>query len=329
MAFYSASFSGVNYPVNFMSTLDTWLTSSSWQFVESVGTATGSFANVYKSSSALNSVAKDFYIATYRTASVTVNVTFRLFEQWDATNKRALKYAPSVESASGFTVNPIDNTVTDATGLSLSSASLFPNSFTTYTINPQTVYGDIDINRMIVGSTNTSAGFTNYIGVYDTLLPPSIDPVPLVISSFGGNTGISAAPTVNSSLIHGGASTREPTTPTASYGNFLICTYVGSGLSNSPYVISSTNEFNTVGSLYRGSQPYTAARIMFYSLRNIPTGMNFLNNYRGVFKDVLTFNNTVARGDTIAVTDESASVRNYIVTEINSSSKPNILIRTS
>jgi hypothetical protein len=300
-----------------MSWIDTSMISAGWTFVESVGAGgSGSIANVYKSAASANSINMDFYVATYRaTASSTIN--FRLFEQWDSTNKLALKYAPAPSRASGFTVSAIDQTISDSTGLALNSTGLNPNVALAHTTTITQYYADITTDRVIIGCTNQGITIAPvYAGIYDTLCKPADDTKPLVLANFkGAGTPVQADGTSG----QGGASTREPTTPSgSSAGNFQVqlngptTNQTSSQLYS--YVIGNNNDTNLTGSLYRGAATSTAARIMFSSGRTVTVGTFAAgSNNRGVFKDVITAPQaTLSQGDTLAVTDDSGSVRNYI-----------------
>ena len=332
MAFYSQQFAATASmaPLT-QSWIDTSMINAGWTFIESLtGPAGGSVANVYKSAASANSIGMDFYVATYRGGAVNA-ILFRLFEQWDSVNKLALKYAPSATRATQVAVNPIDQTVVDTVGLPLNSSSLNGNVFLQNTTTITQFYADIDVNRIIIGSSNQSAIQPIYAGIYDTLCKPQDDTEPLVIANFKG-TAAPAQTDANSG--QGGASTREPTTPPTASGNFLIQLHspqaAPTAIQTYSHALSNTNSPNQIGSIYRGVTTSEAARIQFVSSRTLLMG-TIANNYRGVFKDVLTAPSTaLTQGDTLAVTDDSGSVRNYVnVNPVPTNAIGIVYIRTS
>ena len=93
MAYATTTINSAQPAVELMAWLDTQMQANGWQFVET-WTSSTKVANVYKSPAASNSVGVDFYVATYRPSSTPPLINIMLFEDWDAVNKKARKYAP-------------------------------------------------------------------------------------------------------------------------------------------------------------------------------------------------------------------------------------------
>lgn len=195
--------------------LATPMANAGWTAVETATPGGTAAYDVYKSPGASNAIGTDWYLAIGRVDSTAANLQVRLFEQWDAGNKKAIKYAPSATSTPAG-----DGSVNDGTGLLLNSASLFqaaqgggsvPASSITYHFN-------ITIDRVWFA---TSATTVSYYGSYDRLLSSSDDPMPLVMLKMNYYT---AAQT------YYGAATRELKNIGAATYNFFIQTGYGSDL---------------------------------------------------------------------------------------------------
>lgn len=273
-------------------------------------------SNIYKSPAANNSIGHDFYLALHRISDVSGSAYPLIFEEWDSGTKKARKYAPYF--GTGITVNPADNTVTDATGLypSLSTVqggSIMPNASILIPLNtPRTLYVDITVNRIVWGQVGTGApADSGYVGVFQSLLPAALDPVPLV----------SWRPDKGTNNLGGSATTREPTAPAASATNFQIAN-AGTSATAREYAFIPTNS-PAVGlvspDLYQG---YVAARITIGSGRGntIP---------RGVLDGPVTAFSGGSQGDTLTVTMPDASVRHYVLTTVTSTTTVHFFVRTS
>lgn len=312
--------------VDLMTWLDGKMTTNGWTFVETWTSGT-KVANVYKSPAAGNSVGVDFYVAFYRSTTTSV-LTVLLFEDWDAVNKKARKYAPA--SGSGITVNVTDNTVTDATGVLLDSATL--SRVATVTLSSgvaQVIYLDVDANKVVVANSSQASAAFAYAGVYESLLPASIDPVPLVVWNGSGHASGS------SSALYG-ASTREPTAPAVGQYNFQMHSNVptvsdrfyaygvmtGSATSNTSKTISSS------GDLYRAGSSQ-AAKIVLVSSRVATSTVSNQNAARGLPLNVVTSYSGGARGDTLTETRDDGTTRTYVLVQVAASGVCHIFVRTS
>lgn len=308
--------------VDLMTWLDTQLTDNGWTFVET-WTSSTKVANVYKSPLASNSVGTDFYLATYRATTTSTTVPILLFEDWDAVNKKARKYAPA--NGNGITVNVADNTVTDATGVLLDSATLFRAATVPVRVSISTDYiSDITVNRLIVGSTNYAQPAA-YAGVYDTVLTTAQDPVPLIASNFGGDGS-------NTQAVGWASSTREPGAPAPSQYNFcgqffyLTTTTARLYAYGVPYPSASgfANVLASGGDGYRG---YVAAPIAFNSSRFVVSSTQ--SGVRGAYQGVVTSMRGGVIGDTLTVTMPDTSVRSYTLVQAASTTYAHVFIRTA
>lgn len=307
--------------VDLMTWLGTQLTDNGWTFVET-WTSSTKVANVYKSAAGSNSVGSDFYLATYRASTTATTVPIMLFEDWDAVNKKARKYAPA--NGTGITVNVTDNTVTDATGVLLDSATLFRNAVLNVRLSISTTYvSDVTVNRLIAGSTNATMSPV-YCGVHDTLLTTVQDPVPLVVSTFGGNSSVSQSSTW-------GSTTREPGAPAISQYNFNCQFFNLAGSTRlyaygAPTAASGTGitVLPSSGDIYRG---YVTTPIVLSSSRVSPSSVT--SGLRGVYQGVVTSARGGAIGDTLTVTMPDTSIRSYVLIQVADTSYAHVFIRTS
>lgn len=307
--------------VDLMTWMGTQLTDNGWTFVET-WTSGAKTANVYKSPAGANSVGSDFYLATYRASTVITTVQVLLFEDWDAVNKKARKYAPA--AGTGITVNVADNTVTDATGVLLDSATLYRSSSIGVRISITTTYvSDVTVNRLIVGASNGTFP-PIYAGVYDSLLTTAQDPVPLVVSNFEGT----------SSFTQGnawGSSTREPGAPAAAQYNFNCQMFNLSGGTRlyaygapTPSNGTSTTVLPSSGDIYRG---YVTTPIVLCSSRVAPSAVT--SALRGVYQGIVTSARGGAVGDTLTVTMPDTSVRSYVLVQAATTQYAHVFIRTA
>ena len=272
---------------------------------------------VLKSSGALNSVGRDFYVLIRYSSFSSVAFYAHLFEEYSSDTHRARKYAPS--DSTSIVVDPTDNTVTDATGIDVSSSTT--GMFTAY-VNTRTnlatrYYLDADINGFLIGTPDMTC-VPLEVGVFQSVLPASIDPVVLgVVLYVMGNSADYAI----------GACTREPGTPASGAANFHIQGNNGGGTSSRGYAYA-LSEMNVPGlssmpNIYRGV--VTAARILFVTSRH--TTANSWS-WRCVGRGVTALNGAVL-GDTLTATVPGSASRTYILCQVSSSSTHHTFIRTS
>jgi hypothetical protein len=188
------------------------MVAAGWTAVETVTPGTASY-DVYKSPGGSNAIGTDWFLAIGHADSTAANLQIRLFEQWDATNKKAIKYAPSATS-----VPASDGSVNDATGVLLNSSTLFAQTgVASVAVSSITYYFNITIDRVWFA---TNVPNVYYYGSYDRLLSSSDDPMPLVITFM----------TYSSSAITTSAATRELKPAGANTYNFFVQTGYGASL---------------------------------------------------------------------------------------------------
>lgn len=286
-----------------------------------------SLADIYLSPAASNSINHDFYVAVVRAGSgiggSPHGVSFRIFEEWDASTKKMRKFAPS-GSGTAFTPDT-DHSITDAVGLTVAgsamSALLAQSSVAT------TYVSDVTVDRAMFGCSTWATAFPVYVGVFDSLLPASMDPVPLCHYRFGGSAN-------EASSVSYGACTREPGATVAGSGNYNVQGFTLSSTRSvsvlaSAYAVSDYGTGNYAssialgGNLYRG---HTAARIMIFSSRAAPASGGSL---RGVLQGALTTHIGAAIGDTLTVTTDAGGTQTYVMVQLWASTMMTVWIRTS
>jgi hypothetical protein len=276
------------------------MANAGFTFVEQWTYSTTHCFDVYKSPGASNAIGTDWYIAFGWAAAAATSLAVRLFEQWDATNKKAIKYAPSATS-----VPASDGSVNDATGLLLNDAGLFQNASGggATAVSSITYYFNITIDRVWFA---TSAPAVFYFGSHDRLLSSSDDPMPLAMCAI--YFGLSATATL-------GASTRELKNIGAATYNFFVQTGYGSSL-NVAWAVASTTGFNAFGpgvglegadSIYF-SGAYPVCRPMIHPSRGYAT------TNRGVCKPGLYITGGVAgvAGDTATLTRADGTTQSCV-----------------
>lgn len=309
MAYASVSINSVNPSVDIMTWLNAQLTANGWVFVETWVSGT-KVCDVYRSPGAANGLGTDFYVGIYR-ASAQGAILWRLFELWDPATKLARKYAPA--DGTGRTVDA-DGSVLDAAGILLDSAVWYAttgrNTLVPRASVPTTYIIDVTADRFMVGSTNFATNFC-YVGVFDTLAPPAMDPMPIV--STGGQFSLTS-----------GVVTRELGGPATAVANWTIA-LPGAGTARTyayaAPIGTGSESIIAAGELYRGQE---AAPIWFASMRSIN------GSRRGVLRGPVTAYAGGALGDTLAVTQDDGSVRNYaLVLVMLSGTNAQVYMRTS
>jgi hypothetical protein len=216
MAYYETIYNTATPALDIMTNLQTWMPANGYTFVETYTSGTN-ISDVYKSPGTSNSFGTDFYIGFNRTSTTVASVGVMVFEQWDAVNKKAIKYAPSTGGSS--TTPAGDGTINDAgvfLNVTTSAASCYKNTvIATAASVSATIYLNITVNRLIWGHSTTTP-YAGYAGLYD---PFTSGGFPLISLT----TGFSAAtiPTYTSY----GSLTREPWISAATT-NFAV--YTGS-----------------------------------------------------------------------------------------------------
>ena len=290
MPYFEATISATANPAqSMMDTLDPLLTSNGWVFVETYTSSTN-VSNIYRSPSANNSTGADFYIAVNRVATTAAFVAMCIFEEWDATGKRCIKYAPNGTVTAASNVPGASGEIQDATGVlpsvTTSGASLLKSVGFTLSTSGWTYYLNITANRIIACTSIGTDGF--YCGAYDPFYNTS-RPALCVVDMGDGNSSTSTSQ---------GAVTREPLTG-SSAGNWHIQEYKASS-------IPSNTQFNSFAPNIYTSNPtdaITGANLVFKKM--VIHSRGSVGNPIGLYKDVLTSyvgTNTGAPGDTLSYT---------------------------
>ena len=299
MAYYEQAYNTATPALDIMTNLQTWMPANGYTFVETYTSGTN-ISDVYKSPGTSNSFGTDFYIAFNRTSTTTTVVSPMVFEQWDAVNKKAIKYAPQT---GGTTMTPASDGSVNDSGVLLSvttaGASLYKSTYMFAPVSTATtLYININIDRIIWGS-GTDYLYHGYAGLYDSF--NNANPFPLVVATWGyqGNTSVYGTYTAY------GAVTREPwiSSSTANWGvhcfNYSSSYYLYPYFGSTPGVNPRTS-LQASTALFFGSTKYTASYIAGAQM--------------GLFKDLIwnpqgTLN--LLGGDTLAIT-VGATTYNYV-----------------
>ena len=269
--------------------LATPMANAGWTFIETATPGGTAAYDVYKSPGGSNAIGTDWYLAIGRVDSTAANLQVRLFEQWDAVNKKAIKYAPSATS-----VPAGDGSVNDATGLLLNDAGLFQSSTGggSVPVSSITYRFNITLDRVWF-ATSTPAVY--HYGSYDRLLSSSDDPMPLAMAR------MDAPGTAQSISL--GAATREIKPAGANTYNFFV--QVGYGTTPAA-AWGQTNVYNNIfgpnttpdADVLYFSSAYPVGRPIIHPSR----GFRYTN--RGVCKPGLYIAGGVAgvAGDTMTIT---------------------------
>jgi hypothetical protein len=280
--------------------LATPMANAGWTFIETATPGGTAAYDVYKSPGGSNAIGADWFLAIGRVDSTAANLQVRLFEQWDGTNKKAIKYAPSATS-----VPASDGSVNDATGLLLNSASLFQHSSGggSTSVSSITYYFNITIDRVWF-ATSTPAVY--HYGTYDRLLASTDDPMPLAMLRFTFDAG--AAQTTF------GAATRELKNVGAATYNFFVQTGYGTSMAiawgpTAPYynVFAPGGGESGADAIYF-SGAYAVGRPMIHPSR----GFQYTN--RGVCKPGLYVASSSAgvAGDTATLTRADGTTQSCV-----------------
>lgn len=256
---------------------------------------------IFKSPSASNVISADFYVALYQGgtggSSTYSSLNVSVFEQWDASGKKAIYYVPGSSSSApdgSYRTN-------DATGVIITS---LPRSVPIYCeISTSFVFRiNADINRIAFGvsATNALANCSGYVGVFDSFLSSAADPMPLIQTELA----LTAVSTKKSAF------TREPGQASGSTANWCIqfpvdggTTYGGaSGMSHAlyPYQYSTAYTMSPSLGLTDVYRTNVVARIWFASNRSWT--MTSSCSPRGILRDVYVALPGSAAGDTLSVT---------------------------
>ena len=170
MAYTSGTITDANPGPQLANVFQTAMSGVGWTFVEDVVISTITY-RIMKSPAASNSFGADFYVAISFTTTGTGTLSYRLFEVWDSTNKKMIRYAPSSSTAAtpGTTAGAYLYAVNDTVGVTLNTVSnLTASAFTTS--QPFAYYLSTTADRIIFGGRNGSTDSGAYIGLFDSFL---------------------------------------------------------------------------------------------------------------------------------------------------------------
>lgn len=285
MTFKSGSITSATPAKALFDLLDPDITGVGFVRVETGHTAGGVTWNVYRSPAASNFFGSDWYFALGYDTTGQTTLYACVMEDWDATNKLAIRFAPNTVSlvpGTGY-INPQPPAALPA-GFTLSIALPGGGAPTTFPYAYSTL-----IDRIAVGAWNSGAGtqrFAWYIGLYDSFYSTADDPFPLIACNLGQNSG-GVIPTVANNY---GSATREPMTTVANTTNFSA-----SQVANTSTPESAGNWWTQARSNSYQSAAWVT-RVVLYG-----RGGNNLFP-RGLFRDVWTTGTNQSIGDRVTWT---------------------------
>ena len=302
MAYYEQAYNTATPALDIMTNLQTWMPANGYTFVETYTSGTN-ISDVYKSPGTSNSFGTDFYIGFNRTATTATTVAAMVFEQWDAVNKKAIKYAPATGAAS---MTPASDGSVNDSGVLLSAttaaASCYKSASLYIPLNNASwvIYVNININRIIWGSSNSYV-YNGYAGLYDSFSTNNVT-FPLCVVSFSDKTS-----TIDPvSTTSGGSFTRDPwpTTATTNFGVFVSYTPT--------YGIFPTTAAGAAPTSVNGRTGLMPSALV--QLVNTKYTVSSIFGSSGTLKDVVYNNQGTANtngGDTLAIT-VGATTYNYV-----------------
>lgn len=297
MAYYEQAYNTATPALDIMTSLQTWMPANGYTFVETYTSGTN-ISDVYKSPGTSNSFGTDFYIAFNRTSTTATIVPVMIFEQWDAVNKKAIKYAPQT---GGTTMTPAsDGSVNDSgvlLSVTTSGASLYKSTPIFAPVSTATtLYININIDRILWGS-GTDYLYNGYAGLYDSF--NNANPFPLVVATWAYHASAYGTYTQYGSV------TREPWISSSGANWGVDCFSYQAVYSIYPYFgnqpgVNPRTSLQSSAAFYFGSTKYSQG----YSA----------GAQMGLFKDLIwnpqgTLN--MLGGDTLAIT-VGATTYNYV-----------------
>lgn len=169
---------------------------------------------VLRSPAGLNSVGNEFFVAIGYTTTGQNTMAWTGFKEWNTSTKRATRFLPNTDSL-----------VPDSLGYNPQGATALPSTGTQMFVRTVTLaatdsyYYSVNIDRIIVTANalgSSSLKFFWYMGLYDSIVPLAIDPMPF---TFTGNWY--DATTTGPSSASAAAMLTEPGQTVASTFNFV------------------------------------------------------------------------------------------------------------
>lgn len=273
--------------------LDPDLVAVGYVRVETALASGGVTWNVYRSPAASNFFGQDWYFALGCDTSAQTTLYSCVFEDWDSTNKRAVRFAPSstgLVPAAGY-INP-------------QAPSALPAGFTLSHLLPTTVFTyaySTLIDRVAVGAwtSSTVSRFSWYIGLYDSFYSTTDDPFPLALLSIG------VAPNYNAITTLVGSTTREPMTVVQNTHNFFVTPGVSTRNSTVGQMARLCGWNQDVVNLYQGSAPWVS-RVILAGRNGSRSGGSppAISHPRGLLRDLFTAR-VAQNGDRVTWTSSS------------------------
>lgn len=316
MAYYTGTLAATTTPASdMMTTLDPYITSNGFTFVETVTNGTN-VTNVYKSPAANNTLSMDWYLFMNRTNTTATTVGLGIAEAYNSTTHLATKYAPYGVPT---TANTSDYTVSDS-GVTPYSVTLGAGIFYSNTgfvglttTGTKTWYFNVTADRVICGLSTTAGGSTSsctYAGICD----PLIDNWNVVLFTGQAGYGASASSSYAATTRDYGLNATVSTSTNGAYAWHAVVvggsgsSYFGYGLGN--YTPGATAGPGTAADVTYGNGLYRPSRLPI-------SGRGSISNAIGLLKDMIllatsvSYTTTIAGGDTVAVTS-SAGTLNYV-----------------
>jgi hypothetical protein len=235
--------------------------------------------DVLQSPAANNSAGNEFFIALgYLTVGQTT-MAWTAMKEWNTTTKRATRFLPNTASL-----------VPDALGYNPQGAVALPSTgtqiaFRTITLATGDSYYYSVTNDRIIASAN-SVGVTTmkllwYMGLFDSILPLSLDPLPFV---FTGDFGSVSNRSVSSADVQGFALT-EPGQTASSTNNFACgALYLGSpGSHSATFTVPYFDPFQTGSVNLYTNQRFVNRTVVHGRITATTNRFDFM---RGLLKDL-------------------------------------------
>lgn len=198
--------------------------------------------DVLRSPAGLNSAGNEFFVAIGYLTSGQATMAWTAMKEWNTSTKRATRYLPNANSI-----------VPDSLGYNSQGISALPSTGTTISFRSITLatgdsyYYSVTIDRIIASTNAIGVGtirFFWYMGLYDSIIPSNIDPLPF---TFTGSWYTSAASGVTAGTV--GYMLTEPGQTTSDTNNFVGgAAYFGSPSSDSAALVPSWGSAGTLGS---------------------------------------------------------------------------------
>lgn len=214
MAYTSGSIIDINPGLRLLEAVEAGFgVHDNWDFIEQVTIGTVNY-RVWKNRGAglgANSFGQDFHVALYQPESLT-SLYFKVFESWDAVNKKAIRPCKSTQS---LVPNANFSWGDEVNGYILSSASITHSGFQSLSTTGLDWFLQVSANQINIGAKqSTSDGMISF-GVFESLIA-SGDPFPLYLKTRNG-----PLVTSDSTYTNTYAWSRHPTVTIGQTYNFI------------------------------------------------------------------------------------------------------------